>query len=173
MFPYAQRTRTDFLSLGAPRNSRSEGPIFSRTESAHTTDFLSQAAPRKNRTKSQRTRTDFLSELLCVTIAGEVQLLYDVTPKSAHMDRYFVVSSSKKRSERFYIGAKASTHEQIFTPIFCLGEKIGPCALGIITILSTRSHFYGKYCICYVYRLLFNFKIAFISRINDNINDLM
>ena len=31
------------------------GPIFSRTESAHTTDFLSQAAPRKN-------RTDFISE---------------------------------------------------------------------------------------------------------------
>ena len=32
---------------GPPRKSRSEGPIFSRTESAHTTDFLSQAAPRK------------------------------------------------------------------------------------------------------------------------------
>ena len=33
-----------------------------------------------SRTKSQRTRTDFLSELLCVTIASEVSLLDDVTP---------------------------------------------------------------------------------------------
>ena len=29
---------------------------------------------------SQRTQTNFLSELLCVTIAGEVPLLADVTP---------------------------------------------------------------------------------------------
>ena len=59
--------------------------FFSRTESAQMTDFLSQAALRKNRTdfsrtKSQRKRIDFLSELLCVTIAGEVSLLDDVTP---------------------------------------------------------------------------------------------
>ena len=33
-----------------------------------------------SRTKSQRTQTDFLSELLCVTIAGDVSLLDDVTP---------------------------------------------------------------------------------------------
>ena len=82
---YAQRTRTDFLSLGAPRKSRSEGPIFSRTESAHTTDFLSQTGPRKNRTDffsdQKLTHTDrFLSELLCVTIIGDVPLLDDVTP---------------------------------------------------------------------------------------------
>ena len=32
-----------------------------------------------SRTKSQRTLTDFLSELLCVTIADEVSLLDDVT----------------------------------------------------------------------------------------------
>ena len=32
-----------------------------------------------SRTKSQRTRTYFSSELLCVTIAGEVSLLDDVT----------------------------------------------------------------------------------------------
>ena len=63
---YAQRTRTDFLSYGASRKSRSEGPIFSRTESTHMTDFLSQAAPRKN-------RTDFFSD-----------------QKSAHTDRFFI-----------------------------------------------------------------------------------
>ena len=85
---------------------------------------------------SQRTRADFLSELLCVTIAGEVSLLDDVTPifyrteVSAH-GRFFVVSSSEKRSERFYIGAKVSAHKPIFTPIFCRRQKIGPCALGI------------------------------------------
>ena len=56
--------------------SRSEGPIFSRTESAQTTDFLLQAAPRKNRTDFF---SDQKSELLCVTIAGEVSLLDDVT----------------------------------------------------------------------------------------------
>ena len=51
--------------------------------------------------------------------------------KSAHTDLFFVVSNSEKRSERFYIGVKVSAHETIFTPIFCLRQKIGPCALGI------------------------------------------
>ena len=78
-----------------------------------------------SRTKSQRTRTNFLSKLLCVTIAGEDPLLDDVTPifiglKSAHTDRFFVVRSSEKRSEQFYIGAKVSAHVLIFSPIFCL-----------------------------------------------------
>ena len=52
--------------------------------------------------------------------------------KSVHTDRFFVVSSSEKRSERFYIAAKVRAHEPIFTPICCLREKIGPCALGLI-----------------------------------------
>ena len=75
------------------------------------------------RTKSQRTRTDFLSELLCVTIAGEVSLLDEVTPifyrteVSAHGP---IFCRSDLFSERFYIGAKVSAHELIFTLIFCL-----------------------------------------------------
>ena len=43
--------------------------------------------------------------------------------KSAHKDWFFVVSSSEKRSERCYIGAKVSAHETIFTPIFCFKTK--------------------------------------------------
>ena len=98
-----------------------------------------------SRTKSQHTRTDFLSELLCVTIAGEVSLLDDVTPifywteVSQHRP-IFVVSSSEKRSERFYI-AKVSTHEQIFTPIFFLRQKIGLCALGITVLRLWHTGF--------------------------------
>ena len=55
-----------FFVVRSSEKSRSEGPIFSRTGSAHTTDFLSQAAPRKN-------RSDFFSD-----------------QKSAHTDRYFI-----------------------------------------------------------------------------------
>ena len=44
----------------------------------------------------------------------------------AHTDRFFVASSSEKKSYR------VSAHKPIFTPIFCLREKIGPCALGIM-----------------------------------------
>ena len=55
-----------------------------------------------------------------------------MTPlKSAHTDQLFVVSNPEKRSKRFYIGEKVSAHEPIFTPIFGLRQKIGPCALGI------------------------------------------
>ena len=73
------------------------GPIFCRNElrekvGAKVRFFLgmSQRTCRKqlrekigpifSRTKSQRKRTDFLSQLLCVTIIGEVPLLDDVTP---------------------------------------------------------------------------------------------
>ena len=31
--------------------------------------------------------------------------------ESAHTDRFFVVSNSEKRSERFFFGAKVSAHE--------------------------------------------------------------
>ena len=74
------------------------GPIFCRKELREKVGvkvrfFLGQSqrifcckqlrekmGPTLSRTKSQRTRTDLLSELLCVTIAGEVPLLDDVTP---------------------------------------------------------------------------------------------
>ena len=109
--------------------------FFSRSESAHTTDFLSQTAPRKNRTKSQYTRTYFfIGTIVCVNsrrclIVGSPRFFIGL--KSAHTDRFFVVSNFKKRSERFYIRAKVSAHEPILIPIFCLLPKIGPCALGI------------------------------------------
>ena len=58
------------------------GPIFvvrnSEKRSGWRSDFF--VGPIFYRTKSQRTRTDFLSELLSVTIAGEVPLLDCGTP---------------------------------------------------------------------------------------------
>ena len=60
-----------FLSLGAPRKSRIEGPNFYRSESAHT-DRLFIADKTSDlpyhffyRSLIWRTRPDFLSELLC------------------------------------------------------------------------------------------------------------
>ena len=114
-----------FLGLSQRRR-----PIFCRKQ------LREKIGPTFSRTKSQRTRTDFLSELLCVTIAGEVPLLGDVTPifYRTEVSAYgpiFCRKQLEKSSERFYIGAKVSAHEPIFTPIFCLRQKIGPCALGI------------------------------------------
>ena len=68
-----------------PRKSRSGGPIFSRLSQRRRPIFCrkqlrEKIGPTFSRTKNQRTLTDFLSELLCVTIAGEVPLLDDVTP---------------------------------------------------------------------------------------------
>ena len=57
-----------FLGLSQRRR-----PIFCRKQ------LRKEIGSTFSRTKSQRTRTDFLSELLCVTIAGEVSLLDDVT----------------------------------------------------------------------------------------------
>ena len=57
--------------LGLSQRTR---PIFCRKQ------LREKIRPILSRTKSQRTRTDFLSELLYVTIAVEVQLLDDVTP---------------------------------------------------------------------------------------------
>ena len=57
-----------FLGLSQRRR-----PIFCRKQ------LREKVGPTFSRTKSQRTRTDFLSELLCVTISGEVSLLDDVT----------------------------------------------------------------------------------------------
>ena len=57
--------------LGLTQRKR---PTFCRKQ------LREKIGPIFSRTKSQRTRTDILSELLCVTIAGEVPLLDDVTP---------------------------------------------------------------------------------------------
>ena len=54
--------------------SQRRRPIFCRKQ------LREKIGPTFSRTKSQRTRTDFLSKLLCLTIAGEVPLLDDVTP---------------------------------------------------------------------------------------------
>ena len=65
--------------------------------------------------------------------------------KSAHTERFFVVSNSEKRSERFYIGEKVSAHEPIFTPI-----KIGPCALGITHCVPCRE------VVCTIFMMVFD-----------------
>ena len=49
--------------------------------------------------------------------------------KSAHAEQFFVISSSEKKSDRFFMGLKVSAHKLIFTLIFCL------CALGINYII--------------------------------------
>ena len=81
--------------LGLSQRTR---PIFCRKQ------LREKIGPIFSRTKSQRTRTDFLSDLLCVTIIGEVLLLDDVTP--------------------IFSQSEVSAHG----PIFCrkqLREKIG------------------------------------------------
>ena len=78
--------------------SQHKQPTFCRKQ------LREKIRPIFSRTKSQRTQTDFLSELLCVTIAGEVSLLEDVTP--------------------IFYRTEVSAHG----PIFChkqLREKIG------------------------------------------------
>ena len=57
--------------LGMSQRTR---PIFCRKQ------LREKIGPIFSLTKSQRTRTDFLSQLLCVTIIGEVPLFDDVTP---------------------------------------------------------------------------------------------
>ena len=84
-------------------------------------------------------------------------LQFFIRLKSAHTDRFFVVSSSEKRSEQFYIGAKVSTHEPIFTPIFCLREKIGQCALGIIVLWPKQAR---SFCWMILLWLLIGLKLV-------------
>ena len=116
------------------------------------TDFLSQAAPRKNRSdffsdqKSAHTDRFFIGAIVCdncwmTSNCWLTSLRFFIGLKSAHMDRYFVVSSSDKRSERFYIGAKVSDHEPIFTPIFCQREKNrSVCAVKLKRCETFLSH---------------------------------
>ena len=121
---YAPRTRIDFLSYRAPRND-----FFSDWVSAHDR-FLSQAALKKNRTdffsdqKSAHTDRLFTGAIVCDNkrwgpIVGWHHFRFFLGLKSVHTYRFFVVSNYEIRSERFYIGAKVSAHEPIFTPIFC------------------------------------------------------
>ena len=79
-----------------------------------------------SRTKRDRTRTDFLSELLCVTIIGGVPLLDDVTP---------IFSRTEVRAHG---------------PIFCrkkLREKIG-AILYRSKSQRTRTNFHSKIVLC-------------------------
>ena len=101
---------------------------------AHTDRFF---VVRSSEKKSDR-RSDFFSDRVSAHdrfyVASSSERKSDrffLGLKSAHTDRFFVASNSEKRSERFYIWAKVSAHETIFTPIFCLRQKIGPCVLGI------------------------------------------
>ena len=57
----------------------------------------------------------------------------------AHTDRFFVISSSEKKSDRFLIGPKVSAHEPIFT-------LIGPCALGITNRQLSAQEAVFKMC---------------------------
>ena len=70
---------------GAPRKSRSECPIFigvsQRTRTNFIADITTDLPYNFYRSVIWRTRSDFLSKLLCVTMAGEVPLLVYV---SAH-----------------------------------------------------------------------------------------
>ena len=91
------------------------------------TDFLSHT---KNQTYLAifyqsvilRTRPDFLSELLCLTMAGEVPLLDYITPifywteVSAH-GPIFYRRPIVERKGRFIIRPKFSAHKLIFTTI--------------------------------------------------------
>ena len=61
--------------------------------------------------------------------------------KSAHADQLFVVISSEKISERFYIGAKVSAHEPTFTPTLVDKNSIfnGICG-AVFGRLDYRTH---------------------------------
>ena len=92
------------------------------------TDFLSQT---KNsgyptiffHSVISRTQTDFLSELLCLTMAGEVLLLNYVTPiftglKSAHTDRFLTQTNCRKEGTDFLSDQKSG-----YTNRFLIYEK--------------------------------------------------
>ena len=82
------------------------------------------------------TRLDFLLELLCVTMAGEVPLLdyvtliFYMTEVSAH-GPIFCRKQLREKSGLIFHRTKSQRTRPIFSPIFCLWRKIGPCALGI------------------------------------------
>ena len=100
--------------LGPSQRTR---PIFCRKQ------LREKIGPIFSRTKGQRTRTDFLSELLCVTIIGEVPLLDDVTP--------------------IFSRTEVSAHG----PIFCrkqLREKIG-AILYLSKSQRTRNDFHSDF----------------------------
>ena len=96
--------------------SQHKQPTFCRKQ------LREKIRPIFSRTKSQCTRTDFLSELLCVKIAGEVSLLDDVTPifywteVSAHGPIFCRKQLREKIGANLY--RSKSQREPIFTPIF-------------------------------------------------------
>ena len=122
-----------FLGLSQRRR-----PIFCHKQ------LRENIGPTFSRTKSQRTRTDFLSELLCVTIAGEVPLLDDVTPifyrteGSAH-GPIFCWKQLREIIGAILYRSKSQRTRTDFHAVFCLRQKIGRCALGIRLVKDTRS----------------------------------
>ena len=100
--------------------------------------FVASSTEKKSdRTKSQRTRTDFLSGLLCVTIAGEVSLLDDVTPifyrtgVSAHGLIFCRKQLREKIGEILYRSKSQRTRTDFHPDFLSTIKKIGPFALGI------------------------------------------
>ena len=105
--------------------------FFIRLMSQRTrTYFLSQNKHRTNLTIFYRsviwlTQPNFLMELLCVTMAGEallldyITLIFYWTEVRAHRPILFYRKLSEGKVW-FFIGAKVSPREPIFTQIFCM-----------------------------------------------------
>ena len=102
--------------------SQRKRPTFCRKQ------LREKIGPIFSRTKSQRTRTDFLSELLCVTIAGEVSLLDDVTPifyrteVSAH-GPIFCRKQLREKIGAILISEQKSAHTNRFSLRFFVYDK--------------------------------------------------
>ena len=110
--------------------SQSRRPIFCPKQ------LREKIRPTFSCTKSHRTRTDFLSVLLCVTIAGKVPLLDDVTPifyrteVSAH-GPIFCQKQLREIIGAILYRSKSQRTRPDFHSDFLSTTKIGPCALGI------------------------------------------
>ena len=135
--------------LGLSQRTR---PIFCRKQ------LREKIRPIFSRTKSQRTQTDFLSELLCVTIAGEVSLLDDVTPifYRTEVSTHGPIFCRKQLREMigaiFYRSKSQRTRTDFLSTIknwhVCAGHKHhfqhlksywGVCSLVIMTLYSAAT----------------------------------
>ena len=89
------------------------------------------------REKIGKISAHFLSELLCVTIAGEVSLLDDVTPifyqteVSAHGPIFCRKQLREKNGAILYRSKSQHTRTNFHSDFLSTIKKIGPCALGI------------------------------------------
>ena len=82
------------------------------------------------------TRPDFLSELLCVTMAGKVPLLDYVTPMFYRTEVSAHGSSSEKKSARYFIGQK-SAHWNRFSRLYDKKSVRVRWPLGIYYVLPS------------------------------------